>query len=207
LCRIGFEKIVSQAIPHQRGGDNADYQLSDGVLFALVGMIGGAASIAKLCAVWSDGVLRDIAGWNKVPVETTVGRLFKEVTEKQISQFESVTHKLRGQIWRQANRASVSKVGLSPVQWVDMDSTVDSVCGTQEGAAKGYNPKKKGALSYLRNWRFWRAAKKFCKPGLEPGAPIPAMAWLNSSSNCWRIYPIECVLLFEPIVAILSALY
>jgi hypothetical protein len=120
---------VSQAIPHQRGGDNADYQLSDGVLFALVGMIGGATSIAKLCAVWSDGVLRDIAGWNKVPVETTVGRLFKEVTEKQISQFESVTHKLRGQIWRQASRAGVSKVGLSPVQWVDMDSTVDSGCG------------------------------------------------------------------------------
>jgi hypothetical protein len=26
------------------------------------------------------------------------------------------------------------------VQWIDIDSTVDSVCGTQEGAAKGYNP-------------------------------------------------------------------
>ena len=61
-----------------------------------MGMIGGATSIAKLCAVWSDGVLRDLAGWNKVPVETTIGRLFKEVSEKQISQFESVTHKLRG---------------------------------------------------------------------------------------------------------------
>jgi hypothetical protein len=38
-----------------------------------------------------------------------------------------------------ANRAGVSKVGLNRVQWVDIDSTVDSVCGTQEGAAKGYN--------------------------------------------------------------------
>ena len=97
LCRIGFEQIIGQAIPHQRG-DNADYQLTDMVLFTLVGMIGGAQSIVKLCAVWSDGVLRDVAGWNNVPVDTTVGRVFKEVPEKQISQFESVTHKLRGPI-------------------------------------------------------------------------------------------------------------
>lgn len=30
------------------GGDNAKYQLSDGVLFVLLGMISGAISIAKL---------------------------------------------------------------------------------------------------------------------------------------------------------------
>ena len=61
LQRIGFEKTVSQTVPHQRG-DNADYQLTDVILLTLVGMIGGATSIAKLCGVWSDGVLRDIAG-------------------------------------------------------------------------------------------------------------------------------------------------
>ena len=136
----------------------------------MVGMIGGATSIAKLCAVWPDGVLRDIAGWNKVPVETTVGRLFKEVTEKQISQFESVTHKLRGQIWRQASRAGVSKVGLSPVQWVDIDSTVDSVCGTQEGAAKGYNPKKKGALSYHPQLAFLAGSKEILQAWFRTGS-------------------------------------
>jgi hypothetical protein len=45
LCRIGFENIINQAIPHQRG-DNAVYQLSDGILLTLVGMIGGATSLA-----------------------------------------------------------------------------------------------------------------------------------------------------------------
>src|SRR5450631_2041901 len=147
LQRIGFDKTLTQTVPHQRG-DNADYQLADGAFLALVGMIGGAGSIAKLCVVWSDSALRKIAGWVKFPVETTIGRLFKEITEKEISQFESLNHRLRGQIWRMAHRAGVSKVGLNRVQWVDIDSTVDSVCGTQEGAAKGFNPKKKGALSY-----------------------------------------------------------
>ena len=91
LGRIGFEKIVRQDVPHKRG-DNASYQLSDVVMLTLVGMIGGATSIAKLCAVWSDGVLREIAGWVQLPVETTISRLFKEVTERQINQLESVNH-------------------------------------------------------------------------------------------------------------------
>ena len=115
LQRIGFDKTLNQTVPHQRG-DNADYQLADGAFLALVGMIGGAGSIAKLCGVWSDSALRKIAGWVKLPVETTIGRLFKEVTEKEISQFESLNHRLRGQIWRMANRAGVSKVGLNRVQ-------------------------------------------------------------------------------------------
>ena len=175
LQRIGFEETVSQNVPHRRG-DNADYQLTDVILLTLVGMIGGATSIAKLCAVWTDSVLRAIAGCTKLPVDTTIGRLFKDVTERQISQLESVTHRLRGQIWRRANRAGVSKVGLNPTQWIAIDATVASLCGPQEGAAKGYNPKKKGALSYPPHTPSWRVAKKFCKPGLEPEAPIPAMA-------------------------------
>jgi hypothetical protein len=169
LQRIGFENTVSQTVPHQRG-DNADYQLTDVILLTLVGMIGGATSIAKLCGVWSDSVLRAIAGWTKVPVDTTIGRLFKEVTERQISQLESVNHRLRGQIWRRANRAGVSKVGLNPVQWIDVDSTVDSVCGTQEGAAKGYNPKNKGALSYHPQLAFLAGSKEILQAWFRTGS-------------------------------------
>ncbi|MGB7816732.1 MAG: IS1380 family transposase, partial [Methylotenera sp.] len=158
-----------QTVPHQRG-DNADYQLTDGIFLTLVGMIGGAGSIAKLCGVWSDSVLRKIAGWTKVPVDTTIGRLFKEVTEKQISQFESLNHRLRGQIWRMASRAGVSKAGLNRVQWVDIDSTVDSVCGTQEGAAKGYNPRKKGALSCHPQLAFLAGSKEILQAWYRTGS-------------------------------------
>ena len=169
LQRIGFEKIVSRDVPHQRG-DNADYQLTDVIMLALVGMIGGATSVAKLCAVWSDSVLRDITGWIKLPVDTTIGRLFKEVKEEQISQLESVNHRLRGQTWRRANRAGVSKVGLNPIQWIDIDSTVDSVCGSQEGAAKGYNPKKRGALSYHPQLAFLAGSKEILQAWFRTGS-------------------------------------
>ena len=207
LCRIGFEKIVCQTIPHQRG-DNADYQLNDGILFTLVGMIGGATSIAKLCAVWSDGVLRDIAGWNKVPVDSTIGRLFKEVTEKKKSASLKASR---------INYADTSGARLIARVSPKLASTrfngsililpLIRCAAHKRVLPKATTPRRKAHSPIIRNWRFWRAAKKYCKPGLEPGAPIPAMASLNSSSNCWRIYLTECASSFAPIVVILSAPY
>ena len=57
LDRIGFEQTVNQT-----RGDNAEYQLTGSMFLVVVGMIGGATSIAKLCGVWSDGVLRKVSG-------------------------------------------------------------------------------------------------------------------------------------------------
>jgi len=71
LDKIGFQKTVKQSIKHSRG-DNADYHLSDAVLLTLVGMIGGATSMVKVTSVWTDSVLRKVAGWLKTPAETTI---------------------------------------------------------------------------------------------------------------------------------------
>jgi hypothetical protein len=140
------------------------------IFLALVGMVAGATSIAKLHVIWSDSVLRKIAGWIKLPVETTINRLFKEVTEEQISQLEGASHKLRGQIWKRANCSGTSKAGLNQAQWIDIDSTVDSVCGSQEGAAKGYNPKKKGALSYHPQLAFLTGSKEILQAWFRTGS-------------------------------------
>jgi hypothetical protein len=114
LDRIGFEKTVNQGIEYPRG-DNADYHLSDVVLLTLVGMVGGATSMAKVTTVWADSVLRKVADWVKIPVETTVLRIFKEVSDAQINQFEALTHTLRGQHWRRLLRSGKSKVGIQSV--------------------------------------------------------------------------------------------
>jgi len=91
LDRIGFEKAVKRGVMHSRG-DNADYHLSDAILLTLVGMIGGATSMAKVTTIWADSVLRRVAGWIKIPAETTVLRIFKELSAAQISQLEALTH-------------------------------------------------------------------------------------------------------------------
>ena len=47
---------------------------------------------------------------------------------------------------------------------------VDSVCGTQEGAAKGYNPKKKGALSYHPQLAFLAGSKEILQAWFRTGS-------------------------------------
>lgn len=168
LERIGFEKIVARNITHSRGS-NAAYQLPDVVLLTLVGMVGGATSMAKIAAIWTDSVLRTIAGWVKVPVETTIFRVFKEIKASQVSQLETLTHRLRAHHWRRLLRSGLSKISLQPVHWVDVDSTVDTVCGSQAGSAKGYNPKHKGARSYHPQLAFLAETKEILHAWFRTG--------------------------------------
>ena len=169
LERIGFEKIVARNITHSRGS-NAAYQLPDVVLLTLVGMVGGATSMAKISAIWADSVLRTIVGWVKVPVETTMFRIFKEIKAFQISQLEALTHRLRAHHWRRLLRSGLSKFSLQPVHWIDVDSTVDTVYGFQKGSAKGYNPKNKGARSYHPQLAFLAETKEILHAWFRTGS-------------------------------------
>jgi hypothetical protein len=65
------------------------------VLLVLVGLMGGARSISKCVVLWSDGVLQRVAGWLRIPDESTLGRLFKEVTERRVSELETLVHEVR----------------------------------------------------------------------------------------------------------------
>jgi len=144
---MGLPDALDKFVPHERG-NNAVYQLSDVTYLTVLGLIAGATSLLKVVAVWSDGVLRQAAGCVRIPDATTFGRVFKEVSPGQISLMETLQHRLRSVIWRAALRAGTSKVAAFRQMWIDVDSTVDTVFGYQEGAAKGYNPHKLGALSY-----------------------------------------------------------
>lgn len=147
LDKFGITKSLDKLVPHERG-DSAVYSLADVIILTCVGLVGGATSILKIVALWSDGVLRRIGGWSRIPDDSTIGRIFKEVKEEQIALMESLTHRLRGRFWKAALRSGVSKIGAIREIWIDVDSTVKTVFGEQEGAAKGYNPEKKGARSY-----------------------------------------------------------
>lgn len=126
--------------------------------------------MAKVTVVWADGVLRKVAGWLKIPVETTLFRIFKEMSPAQINGLESLNHKLRGQHWRRLLRSGISTIAIQPVQWIDVDSTVDSVCGQQQGSAKGFNPKKKGARSYHPQLAFLVGSKEILQAWFRTGS-------------------------------------
>lgn len=168
LDGLGLDGLFRQYVPHQRSG-NAEYGLSDGLFLVMIGLIAGARSLRHCVALWADGALRRVAGWLRIPDETTVGRLFKEVSARQVSGLEALNHALRHRIWERARSSGAAEVGGPGTLWVDIDSTVKTVHGRQEGAAKGYNPHKPGARSYHPLLAFCASTKEILQGWQRPG--------------------------------------
>jgi len=113
LDKLGFNKIFQNTVKHERG-NNAIYHLEDAVFLILTGLIGGAFSISKCTILWSGcAVLQKASGWLRIPDETTLGRLFKEVGARQVSEMETFVHVLRRKVWQRTTRAGTSKINIT----------------------------------------------------------------------------------------------
>lgn len=168
LDAIGFNRLFNHYVRHDRH-HNAQYQLVDAVFFMLIGIAGGGLSIHQCVILWSDNVLQRAAGWIKIPDESTLGRLFKSVSGRHVSEMETLVHEIRKTVWQRALRAGKSRIALQCQKWIDIDSTVKTVYGCQEGSAKGYNPHKQGALSYHPILAFCTDTKEILQAWLRTG--------------------------------------
>ena len=169
LQRIGFDALCDKHIDFERGS-NARYSLSDSLFMTITGIIAGASSLLKVVSVWSDQVLRQISDWISVPDDSTLGRIFRQGTLKHVSQLEVVNHRLRHRVWERAMKTGALQAGHFYKSWIDVDSTVKTVFGFQEGAAKGYNPFKRGALSYNPQVAFCSETKEILQAWLRTGS-------------------------------------
>lgn len=126
----------------------------------------------KVVTVWADGVLRELGGWNSIPDDSTLGRIFRLGQYKHVVQLEQVNHLLRQRVWSKALKSGALLPGMFCRTWIDVDSTVRTVYGEQEGAEKGYNTHKRGARSYHPLLAFCSQTKEILQ------------AWLRSGSAC-----------------------
>ncbi|NUO10279.1 MAG: IS1380 family transposase [Candidatus Brocadia sp.] len=145
--KLLFRKRVQEAV-HKERGANAQYQVVDAVEMIVIGLIAGATSMVQIVKAWADEVLKKMAGWKEVPVDTTVGRILKLVTQGDIVELTGIIHRFRGQVWKRAVRSGHKLRSALGDMWIDVDSTVDGVYGNQQGADVGYNSRKKGQKSY-----------------------------------------------------------
>jgi hypothetical protein len=128
LDTLGFCGLFRRHVHHARA-HNAQYQLVDAVLPVLVGLLGGARRISQCVVLWSDGVLLRVAGWLRMPEKSTLGRLFKELRERHVSELETLLHEVRNKVWTRALRAGRSRIAVQCQKWVDADSSVKTVYG------------------------------------------------------------------------------
>ncbi len=167
MHKIGFATMFRKEVDHERG--EALYLLTDIVELTILGLIAGATAMSGIAMIWADPVLRKLGGWISTPHETTIGRIYKTVTGKEVYEMQVLNHKLRTKEWTRILRSGNRLASALYELWVDLDSTVNVVYGHQEGAEKGYNPKNKGKRSYHPLLAFCGETKEILQGWLRPG--------------------------------------
>ena len=136
--KIGLPGILDRRLTIKRGV-TADYAIADVVMMLMMGVLAGAKHLSHLAILKADVAIRKLFGWELFPDASTFGKLFKRFNFGHCHELSEAEAEARKRVW--------SKKWFPRIT-MDMDSTVIGVTGSQEGAEKGYNPKKKGQKSY-----------------------------------------------------------
>lgn len=145
---LSLDTMISVMVSTPDRAANAEYSFSDVVQMTVCAQIAGATAMEHVSKICSDEIISRCAGWKNVPHATSVGRIIKSVRERNITELEALVPRLRDKVWKRMVRNGHTLACAMTDMIIDMDSTVQGVCGHQEGAQKGYNPHKKGQLAY-----------------------------------------------------------
>jgi len=101
--------------------------------------VSGVNRICKIATYSGDGLVKVLLKLDKAINENAISTTLKDLGQSGARKLQTLL--------LSKNSKWVSDSGLTSIT-LDADSTVKSVCGNQEGAAKGFNTTKKGAKSY-----------------------------------------------------------
>lgn len=132
---IALRRLLTQSIRFAQR--NASYTLSDSILAILYPIILGLGRIETTRLLQRNGVFQYITGLPTYPDPTSLRRFLRRLGKQGLPALGRLHQRLRTDF---AGRPS------SVV--LDLDTTVLTVYGHQQGAKVGYNPKKRGRPSY-----------------------------------------------------------
>lgn len=135
--RIRLAETLQGALPFVVTSPNATppHQI---LLAFFAGVLAGARRFAQLALLRADEPVRQLFALRRFPSTATFTRFFRRFTAKTVT--ETFAPLFAGCLVRLPPRA----LGYT----LDLDSSVFARYGTQEGALKGYNPKKRGRPSH-----------------------------------------------------------
>lgn len=138
MNKQGIIKSVSTLFP-TRWHNATKFGVNQVLISIIMASFCGIKRINKISSFTGDGLTRVLLKLNKAINENAIS-----ITLKRLGQ--SGARKLQYFLLSK-NARWLKESGLTRIT-LDADSTVKSVCGNQEGAAKGFNTTKKGAKSY-----------------------------------------------------------
>jgi hypothetical protein len=137
LAKIGLVAKVEEHMPVRYASPNAIPPAQTWVAF-LISVVTGARRFAHTSWLRGDRALHQLLGLRRFPGDDTFRNLFLRFSMGNVQRFfEPMTE------WMM-ERIEARSEGYS----LDLDSTVLERHGEQEGAAKGYNPRRRGRLSH-----------------------------------------------------------
>jgi Transposase DDE domain group 1 len=138
LARIGVVAELTERAPYQAKSPN-HYEPGQILVAFILSVIAGARRFAHANQLRADLALHALLGMKRFPSDDTILNYFRRFNQGEIERF-----------WRPLwcwliSRLPQEQKGFS----LDLDSTIFSRHGTQQqGAARGYNPRRPGRLSH-----------------------------------------------------------
>jgi len=132
---------------------NQEYQTAEFIMLLLYTIILGIGRIENIRFLQPNGAFKKIIGMQNLPDPTAIRRFLHRLTPKAIRQIVKVHNIIQNKIFRILH----TKTSIT----FDIDGTVITVYGKQQRTKVGYNPKRKGARSYMAmlcfesNREFW----------------------------------------------------
>lgn len=181
LKKLNVHQLLKSMISIERG-PTAEYQVADIIIMLIIGILSGAKHISHLAILREDSVIKKLFGWIKFPVDSTIGRILKLFTQKTCHELSKVEETIRRKVW---NKKWFGRVTL------DLDSSVKTVYGNQEGANVGYNPHKKGKKSYHPIYCFIAETRECLHNWFRDGSAFSANGSVEFVKECFAKLPIR----------------
>ena len=138
-------------------GSNRGYSPEQIVESFWLGIWTGASRYIHCDWLRYDKTLQSIFGWNEMPSQSTYSRFFGKFSQKR-----------NHEVFPELQHWFFDQVGVDNLT-VDLDSTVITRYGEQEGSAKGYNPNKRGRNSHHPLMAFVGQTRMVANAWLRPG--------------------------------------
>jgi hypothetical protein len=157
--RTGIKGFMEK-LPLPKPGSNRGYSPVQIIESFWVSVSIGASRFTHSAWLRYDKVLKDIFGWKEAPSQSTYSRFFGKFSWK-----------LNNEIFVSLQQWFFENIKAEAIT-VDLDSTVMTRYGQQEGSKVGYNPQKPGRASHHRLIAFMAETRMVINAWLRPGNTV-----------------------------------
>jgi len=185
--RCGLKQYLEEQCPDLPApGSNRGYSSVDLAEGFMVSTILGATRLAHSGTLRHDEVIQRIFSWDKgMASQSTFSRFFRKFDQE-----------LNDKLFPAINRFWFSQLKLDKMT-IDLDSTVITRHGSQDGVVKGYNPKRRGRGSHHPLIAFVAESKMIANAWLRTGDSASSTDFTDFFDELLTIIPPARIGLFR----------